>query len=751
MQVPLRLDELGSVQFAQLCQAILGVEAVTTPWGFTAASREGLETPSGTRLTGPVLVLAAWVRDGSRSPSAAERVDEIVASSIAAAPTAPASVLLMTNVATAAEPAGIELTVVGPADLWSLVRERPSLRYRLPFLLGVADLALLVPGEAREASSGDVHAAAALARVFVPTRAYTHALGVLERHRFVVLSGPPEMGKTAIARTIGLAALSDGWELHECVRPDELWDRFSRERRQVFVADDAFGSTEYRPETAERWALELDRVLDALDDDHHLIWTSRPTPLHAALRRIHREHGVERFPQPAHVSVDAAGLEVGEKALMLFRHTRALAAPQAELELVRRHGWEIVSHPHFTPERIRRFCGVRLAGLAANDDDEGIAAAVAAEIREPTKAMAASYHALTNEHRAVLHALVDTPPGPVHERDLATAVRRHAPGGLTSPLPQIVDRLADHFLRVTGNDNVGWVHPSWRDLVIDELAGDFQARAAFLRTCGVHGVALALSTAGGSGGERTLPLLRDDDDWDVLADRIPAILPTLEAPELALLLETLAEALRHAPDSSRAELTSLADATCAELGRLWDAAAALPVPVGLLASWLSLAEELREPPPPAERALAKAWIELVPDEQLDLLTRHEVAALDDWLVLTDLLAAAAPALLDRLGFPAGQTDALRAIVASVGTLEPDLHAPERTPIVRVLMRMARVVPTLADEARAAAASLAYADALRSEPEPELRQLSPELELLLEQPLPSARDEQAIVARVLRDL
>ena len=33
---------------------------------------------------------------------------------------------------------------------------------------------------------------------------------------------------------------------------------FDAERPQLFVADDAFGSTEYRPDAADRWALELD-------------------------------------------------------------------------------------------------------------------------------------------------------------------------------------------------------------------------------------------------------------------------------------------------------------------------------------------------------------------------------------------------------------------------------------------------------------------------------------------------------------
>ena len=40
--------------------------------------------------------------------------------------------------------------------------------------------------------------------------------------------------------------------------------------------------------------------------------------------------------------------------------------------------------------------------------------------------MAASYRALEREHRELLLAMLDSPPGPVAERDLAAALRRHA-------------------------------------------------------------------------------------------------------------------------------------------------------------------------------------------------------------------------------------------------------------------------------------------------------------------------------------
>ena len=56
---------------------------------------------------------------------------------------------------------------------------------------------------------------------------------------------------------------------------------------------------------------------------------------------------------------------------------------------------------------------------------------------------------LAREHRDLLVALLDTPPGPVPERELVAALRRHHDGSLSHQPAELVDRLTDHFLRVT--------------------------------------------------------------------------------------------------------------------------------------------------------------------------------------------------------------------------------------------------------------------------------------------------------------
>jgi hypothetical protein len=430
------LQDLGWLQFERLCALLLEAESGIGPEGWDGSADRGRTLRSdepvrfaGRVLSPPVTVRCVWLR-GNRDERRVRLGD---------LPDAGPSLLLFNGAAADLGPLPEGRVAVGADELVALVDRHPAVRLALPSVL-----ALREPPPAGE-STLDLAAACALADVFVPTAAYERALATLRRHHFAVLTGPPEMGKTAIARMISLALLHDGWEAHECIRPEDVHARLNTGRPQVFVADDAFGSTEYRPDAAELWARELDPILRATDERTWLIWTSRPAPLRAGLRRIHRERGGERFPQPAEVQVDAAALGVDEKTLILFRHARAAGLSRHERELVRRHGEAIVAHPHFTPERIRRFLAGRLRALTSEHDLTG---AIAAELAEPTAAMAASYAALEAEHRELLLAMLDCPPGPVAERDLAVALRRHASSPLPKAPAELVDRLADHFLRV---------------------------------------------------------------------------------------------------------------------------------------------------------------------------------------------------------------------------------------------------------------------------------------------------------------
>jgi hypothetical protein len=472
--VPYALEELGWLQFQQLCDLVLELECAVEPANWRGEADRarmadlagGLVLPSiGLAVGGPVRVHAVWAARGSAIWRAAREGQEQEADE-APWPTPgerdfPGARLVLTSVeATEAvrrtallRVAGAQpertAVVLGRDELAAIVEARADLRLRMPSLLGLRPLDGLVPGGVAQRSSVDAASAHALARVFVPTHTHARALDVLARHRFAVLTGPPEMGKTATARMIALARLSAGWEAHECRGPDDLLRALASDREQVFVADDAFGSTEYRPDAAERWARELPRILRILDDRHWLIWTSRPAPLRTGLHRVHQERGAERFPRPGEVQVDAGALTVAEKALIFLRHVRAAEVPSSTRLLARRVGPSVVAHPHFTPERIRRFAATRLADLArAGPGTSALLQMAEEELAEPTEAMAASLRALGPEYRALLVAMLDQPDGPVPERDLVAVLHRHQTAELVRRPVALIDRVADHFLRV---------------------------------------------------------------------------------------------------------------------------------------------------------------------------------------------------------------------------------------------------------------------------------------------------------------
>ncbi len=524
---------------------------------------------------------------------------------------------------------------------------------------------------------------------FVPTTKQTVAL----RH------ATPSRSSPWMVPGVPSAATDSTDRYHHPVAGEHSAGVFDSGRRQVFIADDAFGSTEYRPDAAERWALGLGRLFGMLDDQHWLVWTSRPAPLKAGLRRVQRERGSERFPAPGEVLVDASALDLAEKTLILFRHARARRVNCAARALLRSNALAIVEHPHFTPERIRRLVSDQLEDLPslAAHDDKALVSLVELELASPTEAMRNSFRALAGEYRDLLIALLDAPAGLVDERELAATIRRHHAGGLSRPPSELIDRLTDHFLRSTPL-GIGWVHPSWRDLVIDELRSDSAARERFVACCGIDGVRLALSAEGGASGERVLPLLVTDSDWDRLGDRLGELLQDLEQQQLAGLLRSLSTTLMPIQDPARAlEADSLAGYLLGATRRTWDHECQ-PLPAFLLDAWYALNQQVVSPAHPP--SLTATWAELHPGTaMLDQPDPNEIARADERLELAQTLSTHDPKALKALGF----FDRAKALLERlILALTQAANNEQLRPLcARVLSRIEELVPELASGAQSA--------------------------------------------------
>ena len=230
-------DKLGWLQFEQLAAELLELEAGVgrNDWSGSAdrcrytLSRSGLGAPLlAYELPGPVLIQCAWIHSGAEIALA---VKQLATEQPREADDARSYLLIcngdLENPLRA--PAGddsLRVGVLGKRELAARIGAVPELRQTMPSLLGLGALEQLIDPELASGSSLELRASGELADVFVPTRAHRRALDVLAAHRFAVLTGPPEMGKTAIARMIALAKLTCGWQAHECTSPDGVWQAF---------------------------------------------------------------------------------------------------------------------------------------------------------------------------------------------------------------------------------------------------------------------------------------------------------------------------------------------------------------------------------------------------------------------------------------------------------------------------------------------------------------------------------------------
>lgn len=260
------------------------------------------------------------------------------------------------------------------------------------------------------------------------------------------------MGKTAIAWMVALAQLANGWEAVACDDPNDLFKSYRRDAPQIFVADDAFGRTEYDPTMGSRWEKQLGRVMTMLDDHHWLIWTSRKHILERARREMDLQGDVEDFPEPADVLVTASQLSDEEKGLILYRHAKAANLESSVKALLRSTAKAIVRSQSFTPERIRRFVHESLPTIGANAKKGRIPAEVVLgqiqeAIRNPTERMAKSFRALGEDYKWLLVALLEQGHLPRIE-DLREGFSRFSGNTSVATFDQLLEELSEGFIKI---------------------------------------------------------------------------------------------------------------------------------------------------------------------------------------------------------------------------------------------------------------------------------------------------------------
>jgi hypothetical protein len=204
-------------------------------------------------------------------------------------------------------------------------------------------------------------------------------------------------------------------------------------------------------------------------------------------------------------------------------------------------------------------------------------------LRNPTKQMRLTFRALPVSHKWLLVALLEVSAESMSEllnyfrgnrEALSDLYEEYCPEKDREPFARVLEQLTEAFVKARARHNgqvmVDWIHPSYRDLVIDELVLDPGLRTSFLSRASLEGIKLAVSDSGGRFGERSQPLVRSAESWSVLRDRCLALAgPGTCDREL---LEVLADsASKQSPGSNRERLGRILFQICGVIRERWGA------------------------------------------------------------------------------------------------------------------------------------------------------------------------------------
>lgn len=197
--------------------------------------------------------------------------------------------------------------------------------------------------------------------LYVQGQSFEEASDRLQDHNVLLISGPPGIGKTTLARMLVGASVETGYEPIEVSRDvDEAWDVWDAEVPQIFLYDDFLGRTMLGALSKNKDSRLLSFMREIAGSPRsRLVLTTREYILQEAARTFEafRRHGLttSRFllALPSYSTV--------ERARILHNHVWHSQLPMsAKEELATDRGYrQIVQHENFNPRLTEYITGLQ--------------------------------------------------------------------------------------------------------------------------------------------------------------------------------------------------------------------------------------------------------------------------------------------------------------------------------------------------------------------------------------------------------
>jgi len=360
----------------------------------------------------------------------------------------------------------------------------PSIRQSHPQLLGLADLQLLINSDIYARSKLYYKEWAPQMGKFVETEAYVKALNIIKNHNFVVIDGPPEVGKSMIAAACAFVYSAEGYQIDVVRDPSDLLRicGLDESGRHLFIADDAVGSLTYSPGLTERWSDEFSKIFGSLNGEHKLIWTARRYILQEAIHKSRLGDKIKAFPSIYEILVEVSDLTILQKAEILYNHAKSGNLDQSTKKIIKENAEKIVNDPNFTPERIRQLINDFIPSFYKSEPRDGILdwEKIHVFLKNPSNHWEKAFNQLHTSEKILLLAMLDFESfAKINELKTAYNNRTANLDGDLLSFNDCLDRLNHSFLKIENyayyGKSVLFQHPSLRDLLLIKIQADDRA------------------------------------------------------------------------------------------------------------------------------------------------------------------------------------------------------------------------------------------------------------------------------------